>query len=163
MSISDKFPVTFTKYEETIKFSNPDEKQKLIGAIAEKVASIYASFLTKEGTEKRSKELALYCKAPTEFPPKEMVDKFRINLAADLIKNLNGDKDEYTLSTDYAPEKSLAQVFASSGIEGLRRKISEDLEVQIYPASRYFPFKTKTMIKIDSKLSCINIKMRSYY
>jgi hypothetical protein len=148
MSISDKFPVTFTKYEETIKFSNPEEKQKLIVCIADKVASIYAAFLTKEGTEKRSKEL-VFNRIPTEFPSKEIVAKFHANLSDDLIKNLNGKKEKYELSTDYAPEGSLEEILKSSGID-----------VPKYQSGYYFPWKTVTKIIINSEESNLKIKMR---
>lgn len=148
MSISDKFPVTLTKYEETIKFSDPEEKEKLIAAIAGKVASIYASFLTKEGTEKRSKEL-VFNRIPTEFPSKEIVAKFHSNLSDDLIKNLNGKKEKYELSTDYAPEGSLEEILKSSGIK-----------VPQYQSGYYFPWKTMTRITINSEESNLKFTMR---
>jgi hypothetical protein len=82
---------------------------------------------------------------PDAFPPKEVVETFRINLNNRIIRNLNLKRlgfDLVELSTNYVPEDLLSTVLDESGI------FHKD-----YQLERLFPPKTATTIRVihDSK------------
>ena len=137
------FPQDFpTKLENTpyvtkICYEDEEEKLDLINHLAERISTIYATFLTQEGYEKRSKQLFFY-QAPRTFPDQEKVEKFKDTLKSFVstqLKHQVKNTDFLTLETDAGPMRILGKILDDCGI--LPDK---------YDLHCYFPVKLTTSI-----------------
>lgn len=70
MGIPSDFPCIFKNYQGAITYSDEEEKQCLIEAVAERLSSIYAAFLTAQGHEKRNEKLRF-----SFFPKNSLLQK----------------------------------------------------------------------------------------
>lgn len=150
MNLINEVPSVFNFYKKSITFESKEEKIQIIESIAERISSIYITFLTADWHANRDKSLVFF-DFPKAFPPIEKVEKFKVNLKNEIVKELNkGDEDydDVNLSTDYGPEKLLATVLKES-----------DVSSQDYQLYKLFPVKTLTRIQTWNQLKKIEIRM----
>jgi glutathione synthase/RimK-type ligase-like ATP-grasp enzyme len=124
-----------------VSYRDEEEQKQAIAVIAETLSSIYASFLTLEYHQKRSKDLE-FVGMPTHFPEQKVVALFRAKLKEIIVFKLNFREQfhppylsQIYLSTGYRPEGYLNDVLVESGINPYH-----------YILERYFPKLTSTIV-----------------
>ncbi|MBX7065790.1 MAG: hypothetical protein K1X28_01025 [Parachlamydiales bacterium] len=154
MASPAKFPTTLVPgFNQTISFKDSDDLSVQLTALAEKVAHVYAGYLTPEGHKQRGEDFA-FQDYPTSFPKKETVELFEKALAKKIVSSvLAGLEDERRsvakLTTDYAPEGMLSDVLNQSGID-FRTALQ---------FSRFFPWKSSCAITVNQETREITFKM----
>lgn len=133
--IESKLPTTFTPYKESITFAS-EEREQTIKRIAERIASIYAEFLTLNKHKLRDKML-VFNDFPEKFPSYENVMEFREALKQAIISKINKNHREIFLTTLKSPQ-------------GLLKKVILKLpSLNEYPIDKFFPQNAGTTLEHD--------------
>lgn len=146
IQISDKF-----NFHRNFPFESEEGETQIIETLSQRIAEIYAAFLTLEGHQNREKRLT-FCSFPNDFPTVEQVENFKANLKKTIVLKLSQAKETshiVYLSTGHAPEYLLSEVLDES--------LGKSHNYALY---KLFPSKTKT--SIFYKGESISVYMSGY-
>ncbi len=147
--LSKKFPPIFPPNLHIWQKPYPiEEEGQLIEFLAERVSTIYASFLTLEGVKNRHPKVCFNFSLPEKFPPEGRVIQFKNNLKTFMIRELTKPSEygnDVRLETDLAPHGILDEILAAQSISWKE-----------YDLFKFFPEKgTIKIIKQNKKLTIL--------
>src|SRR5579872_1099255 len=157
MAIPEDFPTFFKYYSTNIKYSNDVQRAKLVTEVADRVSSIFAFLLTKDGHFKTKSEMDRAEEKENYFldvaqgktfdnteidsyPSSEEIAYFRNELKDLISNNLSQKNGEARLSIDTIPEGEFYKTLVKSGIKCTNYKLS-----------RFFPQNNTTRISMKKK------------
>ena len=142
------FPTNLDKsYSIDLHYTDTEERQEIINALAERISTLYASFLIEIDPSKRSTAVC-FNDYPRSFPPPEKVRQFKDGVKTVICTCFAPPKDFYILKLD------------TDNGAGNVGNIMNDCEIGVYQGfdvHYYFPVKTEICIHQISELNTISV------
>ncbi|MDP1880913.1 MAG: hypothetical protein Q8K60_08240 [Parachlamydiaceae bacterium] len=151
---SISLPVALDSYQNKLSYESEEEKIQIIHMIADRISSIYTAFLTPDWhfNHKKTNKCLSFSRGldftqPQQFPSKENVKKFQINLNETIV-------NELTKENIFG-----SRIYLSTSSEGLldyvfKKNVSHENYLNSF---LFFPIKTGLDIEVFCKK--ITIKM----